>query len=160
MTATTPVPVKRATPAVAPRPMTNAFSALQREIDRIFDDFAHGSWPSFTAAGPSIKMDLAEAKDGLELTVELPGLQEKDVMVTVSDDILTVSGEKQAEKEEKEKNYHFVERSYGAFSRSVQLPPGVEADKIQAVIANGVLKVKVPRIAKPEPKKIEVKVAA
>jgi HSP20 family protein len=156
---TTPVPVKRAAPALA-RPAMNMFGALQREIDRLFDDFARGGFPSLATAGPAVRMDLADTKEGIELTAELPGLQEKDVQVTLSDNLLTVSGEKQAEKEEKEKNYHFVERSYGAFSRSIELPADVQADRITATISNGVLKVTIPRAAKAEPKKIEVKAAA
>ena len=78
-------------------------------------------------------MDLAETKDGLELTVELPGLEEKDVDVSVSDGLLTVSGEKKIESERQDKNYQFIERSYGSFSRAIALPEGVKADQIKAV---------------------------
>lgn len=156
---TTPVPVKRTTPALA-RPAMSMFGTLQREIDRLFDDFSRGGFPSLAASGATVRMDFADTQDGIELTAELPGLQENDVQVTLSDNVLTVSGEKQAEKEEKDKNYHFIERSYGAFSRSVELPADIQADKISATISNGVLKVTVPRAAKAEPKKIEVKAAA
>jgi HSP20 family protein len=152
------VPVKQS--AVVPtRPGLDVFSSLQRQIDRLFDDFS----PSFvTGRGlneVSARMDLAETKDGLELTVELPGLEEKDVHVSVSDGVLTVSGEKKFETEQKDKSYHFVERGYGSFSRSVDLPEGVSADQIKATMGKGVLKVVVPTPAKPEPKKIEVKAA-
>jgi len=136
------------------------FGALHREIDRLFDDFTRGGLPSFASAGATVRMDLADTKAGIELTAELPGLEEKDVQVTLTDNVLTVSGEKQAEKEEKEKNYHFIERSYGAFSRSIELPADIQADKITATMTSGVLKVVVPRAAKAEPKKIEVKPAA
>src|ERR1019366_1653509 len=104
----TTIPVKQS--AAAPsRSVFNVFGSLQREIDRLFEDFN----PTF-ATGRSLtdvkaKMDLAETKDGLELTVELPGLEEKDVDVSVSDGLLTVSGEKNFESEKKDKNYHFVE---------------------------------------------------
>lgn len=150
------VPVRREG-SVNSRPMFNIFGSLQREIDRLIEDFA----PPLTAGGSLVdveaRMDLADTKDGLELTVELPGLEEKDVEVAVSDGLLTVSGEKKFESEKQNKNYHFVERSYGAFSRSIQLPPGVTTDQIKATMSHGVLKVVIPTPARPEPKKIEVK---
>jgi HSP20 family protein len=105
-------------------------------------------------------MDLAETKDGLELTVELPGLEEKDVDVSLSDGVLTVSGEKNFESEKKDKNYHFVERSYGSFSRSIALPEGVKSDQINATMSKGVLKVAISTPAKPEAKKVEVHATA
>lgn len=141
------------------RPMFNIFGSLQREIDRLVEDFAP---PFATGRGlvdVKTRMDLADTEDGLELTVELPGLEEKDVDVAVSDGLLTVSGEKKFESEKKDKNYHFVERSYGSFSRSIELPPGVTTDQIKATMSNGVLKVVIPTPARPEPKKIEVKAA-
>lgn len=152
------VPVKQG--AVAPsRPGFDVFSSLQRQIDRLFDDFAPTFVPGRGVTEVSARMDLAETNEGLELTVELPGLEEKDVDVSVGDGVLTVSGEKKFESEQKDKNYHFVERSYGSFSRSVELPQGVSADQIKATMSKGVLKVVVPTPAKPEPKKIEVKTA-
>jgi HSP20 family protein len=105
-------------------------------------------------------MDLAETKDGLELTVEVPGLDQKDVEVKVTDGLLTVSGEKRFEKEERDKTYRVVERGYGSFSRAIELPPGVKAEDIKASLDKGVLKVTVPTPAKPEPKKIEVSTKA
>lgn len=151
------VPVKRSTVA-APRPAASLFSSLHREIDRLFDQFGRTTAAPF--GGAAVSMDMAQTEDGLEMTVELPGLEEKDVQVTLSDRLLTISGEKRAEKEEKDKDYYFIERSYGSFSRSVELPADAQLDKLSATIANGVLKVKVPRTAKSEPKKIEVKSAA
>ena len=152
------VPVKQA--AAAPsRPTFNVFGSLQREIDRLFEDFT----PAFAGRGlvdVRCKMDLAETKDGFELAVELPGLEEKDVDVSVSDGMLTVSGEKKFETEQKDKTYRFVERSYGAFSRSIQLPEGVRAEQIKATMSKGVLKVAIPAPAKPEAKKIQVQAAA
>ncbi|QUD87757.1 Hsp20/alpha crystallin family protein [Phenylobacterium montanum] len=152
------VPVKQAT-AVA-RPAYNLFGAFQREVDRLFDDFA----PTFTTGrgltDVKCRMDMAETKDGLELTAELPGIDEKDVEVTVADGVLTLRGEKRFESEEKDKNYHFVERGYGGFARSVQLPDGVKAEAIKATLNKGVLKVTIPMAAKAEPKKIAVQAAA
>ena len=149
------VPVKNAT-AVANPPRHSIFNALQREIDRIFDDFAPSGLFNAEASPIRCKMDLAETNDGLELTVEVPGLDQKDVDVKVTDGLLTVSGERRFEKEEKDKTYRLVERGYGSFSRSIELPPGVRAEDIKASLSKGVLRVTVPTPAKPEPKKIEV----
>ena len=90
----------------------------------------------------------------------MPGLEEKDVQINVADNVLTIRGEKKAEKEEKDKNYRLIERSYGSFERSLELPNGVNADAIRANIAKGVLKVTVPKPAPAQTKKIEVKSAA
>ena len=156
MNAPTQIPVKANAPAVV-RPGFNVFGSLQREIDRLFEDFA----PTFAtgrAAGEiRCSMDLAETKDGLELTADLPGLEGKDVEVTVRDGVLTVRGEKKFASDEKNKNYHFVERGYGSFSRSIGLPEGVDSDKITASLDKGVLKVTIPTPARAEPKTIEVK---
>jgi len=151
------IPVKQGVPAT--RPIPDVFGALQRQIDRLFEDFTPALTVGRGVSEVRARMDLAETKDGLELTVELPGLEEKDVDVKVSDGVLTVSGEKKFETEQKDKAYHFVERSYGSFSRAIELPEGVTSDQIKATMSKGVLKVTVPTPAKPEPKKIEVKSA-
>ena len=105
-------------------------------------------------------MDVSETDKEIEITAELPGLEEKDVQINVSDNILTIRGEKKAEKEQKDKNYRLVERSYGSFERSLELPDDVNADGIKASIDKGVLKVVVPKPAPAQSKKIEVKSAA
>jgi len=143
----------------------NPFVSLQNEIDRLFDDFTRGfpSFPSIGNGGTAAMlptMDVAETDKDIEITAELPGLEEKDVQINVSDNVLTIRGEKKAEKEQKEKNYRMVERSYGAFERSLELPEGVNADSIKATIDKGVLKVVVPKPAPAQVKKIEVKSAA
>ncbi|WP_370455213.1 Hsp20/alpha crystallin family protein [Pseudolabrys sp. FHR47] len=107
---------------------------------------------------PSI--DVVETDKEIEITAELPGLEEKDVQLNVADNLLTIRGEKKAEKEDKGKDYRIVERSYGAFERTLELPPGVDADAIKASIAKGVLTVTVPKPAPAQAKKIEVKPAA
>jgi HSP20 family protein len=155
----TAVPVKKMTGALTVSPFFNAFAPLQREIDRVFEDFVPSFWPSANPVDVRCKLNLAETKDGLELTVELPGLEEKDVNVEVSDGVLTVSGEKKFESEQKDKNYRMVERGYGSFSRSIELPAGVKADQIKAALAKGVLTVTIPAAPTVAPKKIEVKAA-
>jgi HSP20 family protein len=140
----------------------NPFMSLQREVDRLFDDFTRG-FPAFSSAGaaellPSV--DVTETDKQIEITAELPGLEEKDVQVNVADNVLTIRGEKKAEKEEKDKTFRLVERSYGSFVRSLELPEGVNADAIKASIDKGVLKVTVPKPAPAQVKKIDVKTAA
>ena len=142
----------------------NPFFSLQREIDRLFDDFTRG-FPSFDTFGGSLNkmlptMDVSETDKEIEITAELPGLEEKDVQVNLADNILTIRGEKKAQKEEKDKDYRLVERSYGSFERSLELPPNVDADAIKATIKKGVLKVVVPKPAPAQSKKVEVKAAA
>ena len=144
------------------RPETNMFGSLQREIDRLFDDFTrtlgtHGS-QGFNLV-PSI--DVTENEKEIEISVEMPGLERKDVEISVEDDLLTIRGEKKLEAEQKDdkKNVHLAERSYGIFYRVLQLPAGVDPSSIKATMSNGVLKLTVPKPAKAQPQKIEVKEA-
>jgi HSP20 family protein len=143
------------------RSVTNPFSALQQEIDRLFDGFTRGL-PSFSSSSYELvpNMDVAETDKEIEITAELPGLEEKDIQLNASDNLLTIRGEKKNQREEKEKDYHLVERTYGSFMRTVQLPAGVNLDSIKATISNGVLKVTVPKPAPAQSKKIDIKTAA
>jgi HSP20 family protein len=111
---------------------------------------------------PSImpSMDVAETDKQIELSIELPGLQQKDVDISVSDDMLTIRGEKKAETEQKDKNFRRVERVYGTFYRVIELPPGIDPSTINATMSNGVLRITIPKPARAETKKIEVKPAA
>src|SRR5262245_25173063 len=104
---------------IARREPADPFSALQREIERLFDDFTRG-WPTFGAT-PSLmpNIDVTESEKEIEIIAELPGLEEKDVQVNVADNVLTIKGEKKAEKDENGKNYRLVERSFGSFSRTL-----------------------------------------
>jgi HSP20 family protein len=114
-------------------------------------------------AAPAV--DFAEADKGYEVTAELPGMDEKDIEVKFADGVLTIRGEKQDEKEEKKKDekeekkkdYYLHERSYGSFHRALQLPNGIDQDKIEAIFKNGVLKVNLPKSA--EAQKAEKKIA-
>lgn len=140
----------------------NPFVSLQNEVDRLFENFTSG-FPSLGNGMPNVallNMDVSETDKEIEITAELPGLEDKDVQINLADNILTIRGEKNAEKEQKDKNYRLVERSYGAFERSLELPEGVNADGIKASIDKGVLKVVVPKPAPAQSKKIEVKSAA
>ncbi len=138
------------------------FSSLQREIERVFDDFTRGfpALGSFGGQDLLPAMDVTETDKEIEVTAELPGLEEKDVQINVADNVLTIRGEKKSEREDKSKDYRLVERSYGSFYRSLELPSGVDSDKIKASISKGVLKVTVPKPAPAQVKKVEVKPAA
>ncbi len=151
------IPIGRGHPVA-----TSPFVSLQREIDRLFEDFTRG-FPTFSGNGATAlmpSMDVSETDKEIEITAELPGLEEKDVQINLSDNLLTIRGEKKAEKEQKDKNYRLVERSYGSFERTLELPEGVSPDAIKANIAKGVLKVTIPKPAPAQAKKIEVKSAA
>jgi len=137
----------------------NPFLSLQHEVDQLFDDFTRG-WPALRTNELLPSTDVTENDKEIQITAELPGLEEKDVQINVADNVLTIKGEKKAEKEEKDKNYRLVERSYGSFSRSIELPAGVNPDSIKATIAKGVLTVSVPKPAPAQVKKIDVKAAA
>jgi HSP20 family protein len=141
------------------RPVSNPFSALQQEIDRLFEGFSRG-FSGFPGRELMPSMDLSATDKEIEITAELPGLEEKDIQLNVADNVLTIRGEKKNEREETEKDYHLVERSYGSFTRSVQLPDGVNPDSIKAVMSKGVLKVTVPKPAPAQTKKIDIKSAA
>lgn len=141
------------------RTETNPLTMLQQEVDRLFDGFSR-SLADFSPRTLMPSMDLAETDKEIELTAELPGMEEKDVQLNVVDNHLTIRGEKKNQREEKEKDYHLVERHYGSFTRTVELPPGVNPDSIKAVMSKGVLKVTVPKPAPAQTRKIEVKTAA
>lgn len=154
------IPVKTQS-QVANRPAApDVFSSLRSEVDRVFEAFTRG-WPTLTLAQDvTPRMDVAETDKDIEISAELPGLEEKDVQVNVADNVLTIKGEKKAEKQQTEKNYRLFERSYGSFYREVALPTGINADSIKATLSNGVLKVTIPKPAAAQAKKVEVKSAA
>ena len=141
------------------RTEANPLAMLQQEMDRLFDGFSR-SFAGLSSRALMPSMDLAETDKEIELTAELPGMEEKDVQLNVVDNYLTIRGEKKNQREEKEKDYHLIERNYGSFMRTVELPPGVNLDSIKAVMSKGVLKVTVPKPAPAQAKKIEVKTAA
>ena len=131
---------------------------LHREIDRLFSEFAQGIGPNGANIAPNI--EVSETDKIIEVSAEMPGLERKDVDISIEDDTLTIRGEKKVEESQKDKNVQLSERSYGVFYRVLQLPPGIDPSSIQATMSNGILKVVIPKPAKSEPKKIEVKEAA
>jgi HSP20 family protein len=135
---------------------TPAFS-LRREIDRLFDDaFGAGSARSGAATwAPAV--DVREDDKSLTFEFELPGLRPGQVEITADNGVLTVRGEKHSQRSENEGRHHLIERTYGSFARSFQLPQGMDDEKIEAQFENGVLTVHVPKTALPQPRKIEIK---
>lgn len=140
------------------------FATMRREMDRLFENFGHGfsSPMAFDTDGfLSPKVDVAETDKGLELTAELPGIDQKDIQLDITDGILTLKAEHHTDKEQKDeaKHYHLVERSHGTFLRRLALPFEPDEDKVEANFNKGVLSVFVPRSAKAETqvKKIAIK---
>jgi HSP20 family protein len=128
---------------------------LQSEVNRIFDSF-FGAPPGGRAPRWVPAMDLVETDDQLVLRADLPGLDADDVQIEVKDGVLTVSGERRAEHEQREDGFHRVERASGSFSRSLSLPKEVEADKISASFDKGVLEVRIPKPAERRPHRVQI----
>lgn len=139
------------------RPMRQ-MENIQDEVNRVFDSFFStpmrrrgedmGAWL------PDV--DIVEDKDRIDVQVDLPGMEKDDIKVSVEDNILTLKGERRSFKEEKEKTYHQVERTYGKFTRSFSLPSTVDGSKIKANYKNGVLKIELPKTEAVKPKEIPV----
>lgn len=133
-------------------PTLDPFFSLHRDVNRAFEDMFKGfgapaAWGGNGVTTPMI--DVKETDKGLEVSAELPGVDEKDIVLEVDDDVLTIKGEKKLEKEEKNEKtgYHLMERSYGSFARSIRLPYAVKPDQVTAEFNKGVLKVICPRPA-------------
>ena len=127
---------------------------FSREIDRVFDAFFGQTDQARRWVPP---MDLVEAEDHFVLKADLPGLAEGDVNLEVQDGTLTISGERKAEHEQREKGWYRIERSFGRFSRSLTLPDGVDPDRIEASFKHGVLEVRIPKPAERQPRRIQIK---
>jgi HSP20 family protein len=135
--------------------------SLRREIDRMFENTL-GALGAAGTAGVSDWMppvDIRESENELALTFEIPGVSPDQIELTTDNGILTVRGEKSEERKEddQQRQYHLVERSYGSFSRSFRMPKNLDDSKIEAHFANGVLTVRIPKAALPQPRKIEVR---
>jgi HSP20 family protein len=149
-----------------------SFAKLRQEMDELFDNFVHGfpnfrrspelhpTWKIETVFGNALPaVDFVDTEKSYSVTVELPGMSENDVNVSLVGRTLTIKGEKSQEKEEKKKDYYVAERRYGSFERSFKLPDDADCDKIDANFEKGVLKVIMPKNPKaaPQSKKIEIK---
>jgi HSP20 family protein len=126
------------------------------EIDRVFDAFFGSPIVDGRSRRWVPAVDLVEGEDELVLRADLPGLERDDVEVEISEGVLTVSGERKAEHEEKSDGFHRVERAYGSFSRSVRLPKGVDADAVSADFDKGVLEVHIPKPEERKPHRVQI----
>jgi HSP20 family protein len=134
-------------------------ATLRKEMERLFDRFFERGWPKLAELGEwEPTLDLSETKDAVIVKAELPGVEQKDIAVSLQEGMLTIKGEKEAEKEEKDKRHHRVERSYGAFFRSIRLPAAVDASKVTAAFKDGVLTVTLLKL--PEAKGTTIPVEA
>lgn len=149
---------------------TDPFSQIRQEIDRIFESaFSGFGFPSIGFGRELTPMaqsdwlrptlDIGASDKDYTISVELPGVDEKDVQLELTNDSLKIKGEKKQQKEEKEKNYYRMERSYGSFQRVLSLPEDVDKDNIKAVYKNGIMNITIPRKAAPksEIRQIEIK---
>ena len=161
-----------------PFPGLAAFPALREEMQRMMRPFFDNDWMQdmsrlhpmmmdwpamtrampFAAMGATAKAAMSESDTEYEITVELPGMDEKDVELTLGDGTLLLKAEKTDERKGEEKDYHFTERSYGSIRRRFPLPPGVDAEGMKASFSKGVLTVKLPKTetAKRTPRRIPV----
>ncbi len=132
--------------------------SLQNEMNRlfntVFDTPAPGNGGTLRRWVPA--MDLVESVDHFVLRADLPGMSEEDIKIEFEDGTLTVSGERRAEHEEREEGYYRVERAFGAFSRSLTLPKGIDAEGVTANFDRGVLEVRIPKPEERKPRRIEI----
>jgi HSP20 family protein len=139
------------------------FALLRKEMDSLFENFWRGFETEPIAGGRlgsfAPKVDIIEGEKALTVTAELPGMDEKDIDVSLTRDSLTIRGEKKEEKEEKTKDYYRMERSFGSFARTIPLPVEIDTEKVEAQFKKGILTVSLPKTEKAltETKKIEVK---
>jgi HSP20 family protein len=130
--------------------------SLQGDMNRLFDRFFEGRTANGMGRRWIPAMDLVETEDDLVLRGDLPGMSEEDVDIEIKDNVLTVSGERQAEHEDKGEGYHRVERAFGRFSRSLSLPQGIDPDKVEAKFEKGVLEVHIPKPAEAKPTRVQI----
>jgi HSP20 family protein len=139
---------------------TRELSSLSSDVNRLFNAFfdvpVGGNGTSVRRWVPA--MDLVETEDHFVLRADLPGLSEQDVSIEVVDNVLTVSGERRTEHEDRKDGYHRVERAFGTFSRSLTLPEGVDPDAVEASFEHGVLEVRIPKPEERKPRKVAISV--
>jgi HSP20 family protein len=148
------VPFRRWRPSESRRD----FPSLRREMDTFFDRFFRDMpWTGGEGEEWLPSVNVSETDGDIKVKAELPGLEAKDIDISVSGDILTIKGEKKEEKEEKEEKYYYKEQYAGSFQRCIRLPSEVQSDKVDAKFKNGVLNIVLPKSKESETKKIKVK---
>ena len=129
---------------------------IQGEVNRLFDTFLGRPTGPATNGRWLPAVDMFETKDELVLTVEMPGVREKDVSVSITGDLLTIKGERRWQDESKDNKFLHVERAYGQFERLVQLPMAVQGDKVKAAYRDGVLTITLPKAEELKPRDIKI----
>ncbi|SMC23925.1 HSP20 family protein [Desulfacinum hydrothermale DSM 13146] len=124
-------------------------------MDRFFDEMLPSVWGEDRPMVPAF--DVSETEDKIVVKADLPGVEAKDLDISITDNVLTVKGEKKQEKEEKGESYHRVERRFGSFARSIALPADVKSEGVEAVYRDGVLRIEIPKSERSRQKKIAVK---
>ena len=130
------------------RTSRNGLARLHNEMDDLFDSFFRGLDKPFAGYKAWPAIDVAEQDEAIVVRAEVPGCKAEDIEISVHGNVLTISGEKKAEQEQKEKGYYYVESTYGSFRRELNLPTDVDPGKIEAVCKEGVLSVTLPKAAK------------
>ena len=122
------------------------FNLLRSQINRVFDDaFDGGRWPMGDGSVFAPQLDVTDTDKEVKVCAELPGIEAKDLDVNVTDDMLTISGEKRSERSSDEKGRHWTERTYGSFERTIPLPAEVDGDKAKTEFKNGILRITLPK---------------
>jgi HSP20 family protein len=130
---------------------------LQNEVNRVFDAFFGGGPSSASRARRWVPaMDLVETDDHLVLRADLPGMSKDDVNIEIKDGVLTVSGERRAEQEDRSEGFYRLERAFGSFSRSLSLPDGIDVDSVDADFTDGVLEVRIPKPEERKPHRVQI----
>lgn len=153
---------------VAPKGQSNLLSRLQEDLDRMesmFDGFfplrtpRFPDWSKFGSSALKVPaVDVFEEGDAVVVKAEIPGAKKDEIEVSLTDSVLTISGEKERKEEVKEDKYYRCERSYGSFSRSVELPGEVQAGKAQATFTDGVLEIRLPKTEESKRKAVKLKI--
>ena len=146
-----------------PRGYGNPFGVLTEEMSRLFDDFRGRfdiepfGFPRGQTGDFMPSVDITDADKEVRVTCELPGIDEKDIDITLSKDAVTIRGEKKQEKEHKERGYYHVESSYGSFRRDIHLSSDVDASKVEAICSDGILSITLPKAEEAKTIKVKVK---
>lgn len=142
----------------------SGLSRMEREMERMFEDFRLRPWSGFgwprwwEQRFREPVVEVYEEKDDVMVKAELPGMKKEDIQINISENLLTLRGEKKEEREEKKEGYHYSERSYGSFERTIEIPREVQADKAKANFKEGVLEIRIPKTEEAKRKEIKIQV--
>ncbi len=140
------------------------FTELHQRMDDLFEEFFQGFGTGLARFEPrhviAPSVDVSETDDEVRVTADLPGMDEKDIQVSLDNDLLTIKGEKKHEQEEKKRNYYMVERSYGEFQRVIPMPASVDKEKVKAAFKKGVLTVTLPKAPELKARKKSIEITA